>query len=223
MSENLQKCTHRYGRLFWCAIACVHLELGRGSHRDSLLPCDTRSWHTLSWRCEGEQGRLGNQSHQRDGRSLQCKPSCSSLLNQPDRRRSLSLCFLHCVKCYSSLTGLWLTQFSLKSVVSFGASGCGDTPIAMKPPHIAEGVVPTARALEGAHSWHAARTGQKRHIVNSQAPIKTRANRFKHQLEGWRSGESDSLDRKIVCFTTLQGKILETFQADYSNSIPETL
>ncbi len=78
--------------------------------------------------------------------------------------------------------GFSLTQFSLQSVVSFGSRHRGGASAAVEPASITRAAVPTTLAFKGTHPWHGARAVQESHIVNGHAPVKTRANRFKHQL-----------------------------------------
>lgn len=95
--------------------------------------------------------------------------------------------------------GFSLTQFSLQSVVSFGSSRRGGASGAVEPVNCTRAAVPTALAFKGTHPRHLARTVQERHIVNGHAPIKTRANRFKHQLVvGQRQERVSWKGRKIM-------------------------
>lgn len=110
--------------------------------------------------------------------------------------------------------GFSLTQFSLQSVVSFGSSCCGGAPAAMKPVNFTKAVVPTALAFKGTHPCHGARAVHEDHIVNGHAAIKTRANRFKHQLEGGQRSERESrTDRRMMV------KFLTTTRLSLSKNI----
>lgn len=79
--------------------------------------------------------------------------------------------------------GLCLTQFSLKSVVSFRSIHRGGVSVAVQPVNFTRAAVATLLALKGTHPRQGARTPREHHIVDGDAPVKSGAKRFKHQLE----------------------------------------
>lgn len=203
---------HAVKLCFFCVpfVFCV-FKYVRVSHQDSLPPCDTRNLSIRSWRFLGEQGRWGLPWHRKEGRLPWCLPSCSNLSRQPGREKNhnpLSLSFLQCLikYCYSVRRSV-LTLVSLQSVVCCGSSCGGHVSASIKPLYITRAAVPTRLTLKGTYPWHCALTLHQGHIVYGDAPVKTRANSFKHQLKGAskvRKGvfamKGDDVKRFIWCY-----------------------
>lgn len=114
------------------------------------------------------------------------KEVCSGVRHHVETcKTKLSLSFPQCAFNYQSFfkgTSYRITLFSLQCVVNFWSTGRAGESTSMKPVNFAKAVVPTLLAFKGTHPWHSARMLCEGYIVNGDAPVKTRSNRFEYQL-----------------------------------------
>jgi len=94
-----------------------------------------------------------------------------------------------------------LTQFGLQSVVGLGSRQRGGVSAAVEPANSARAAVSAPLFFKGTRPRHGARAVHERHVVNGNAAVETRADRFEHQLAGGRKVREEDETTNRTCGT----------------------